>query len=138
MRRSVSISTWKRISSSIRDSAARRANRRRRRVRVPSIQLIGAAPVVGARRPTSLVVPPAGSGRAEDGLETGGEAAPALQLRAQRAAAGGGEAVVARPPVVVGRPPRAGDQPVLLQPLERGVERALVDLQRALRELLDA
>jgi hypothetical protein len=78
------------------------------------------------------------AGRAEDGFEAGGEAAPVLELRAERATPGGGQAVVARPPIVVGGAPLARDQPLLLQPLERGVEGALVDLEHPVGDLLHA
>ena len=94
--RSVSMSMWKRNSSSIRRSAARRANRRRSRARAP--------PSSQSHRDQ---VP-------QDGFESGGEAAPALELVHQRAAAGRGQPVVARPPIVIGGAPLAGDQPLLL------------------------
>src|SRR5688500_8687524 len=133
---SVSMSRWKRISVSMRDSAARRSARRRRRVRAAWNQLMGwGGPVVVMSRATGRRPP---SGGAQHGLEAGGEAAPALQLRAEGAAAGGGDLVVAGAPVVVGRPPRARDEAVLLQPLERRVEGALVHLEHAVGDLLDA
>src|SRR5690606_35874631 len=65
-------------------------------------------------------------------------AAPLLGLRSQRAASGGGELVVLGPPVLVGGAPLAVDPPLLLEPLERGVERSLAHPQRLLRELLQA
>ena len=48
------------------------------------------------------------------------------------------EPIVARAAVVVGRPPVAGDQAVLLEALQRRIERALVHLENSLRHLLDA
>src|SRR5687768_505143 len=133
---SVSMSRWKRISVSMRDSAARRSARRRRRARAAWNQLMG-GPVVGVVRSSAAGRRPS-SGGAEHRLEAGGEAAPALQLRAEGAAAGGGDLVVAGAPVVVARAPRAGDQAVLLEALERRVEGALVHLQHAVGDLLDA
>src|SRR6185312_3170875 len=63
---------------------------------------------------------------------------PTRRLRADRAPAGRREAVVFRPPVVLGRPPVALDPPLLLEPLQRGIERPLIDVEGPARELLDA
>src|SRR6478609_10939855 len=65
-------------------------------------------------------------------------AAPARGLTAYRARTGGGEPIVFRPPPALGDAPFAVDPVVALEALERGVERALVHLEGALRHLLDA
>src|SRR5687768_16340513 len=122
----------------MRDSAARRANRRRRRVRDPSSQLMGCSADdadAWSWRTRCFTLAVSGASRsagAQHRLEAGGEAAPALQLLAQCAPAGGGEPIVARASVVVGGAPIARDQALLLQPLQRRIERALVHVEHAL------
>ena len=59
-------------------------------------------------------------------------------LGAEGAAAGRREAVVLGAAVVVGELPVAVDPFFLLQSLERGIERSLVDLEHAVGGLLDA
>src|SRR5688572_32382955 len=138
-RRSVSMSRWKRNSSSVRDSLARRDRDSRARVRAALSQLMGCsgseAVATWRQRPR---VSKCDSGGAQHGLEAGGEAAPALQLVAKRLAARGGDPVVAGTPVVVSGSPIARDQAVLLEALERGIERALVHLEHTVGDLLDA
>src|ERR1051325_7180659 len=75
--------------------------------------------------------------RAQDRLESRRETLPALELLAQGPSAGGGHVVIAGAAVVVRRRPVARDQPRLLEALQGGVERPLVDLEHALRRLLD-
>src|SRR5690606_8689512 len=62
---------------------------------------------------------------------------PARDFLAEARAAGGGEAVELRAPVVIGAPPLALDEPLVLQPVQRGVECALLNLERTARDLLD-
>ena len=66
------------------------------------------------------------------------EPLPAARLFDQLLAAGLGQLVELRLAVVVGVAPLRGDQPLLLEPVQRRVERALVDLQDVARDLLDA
>ncbi len=49
-----------------------------------------------------------------------------------------GELVIARTTAVFARAPLAGNEPFLLESLERGVQRSLVNLERAIGDLLDA
>ena len=67
-----------------------------------------------------------------------GQAVPAVGLLAQAAPPRGGEAVELRAAVVLGHAPFGVEKALVLEPVERGVERALFDEQRALRDLLDA
>src|SRR4029077_17578397 len=62
---------------------------------------------------------------------------PAFGLRFQLAAARRGELVELRTPVVVRDAPLARQPPLVLQAKERRVERALLDQQRAVGDLLD-
>src|SRR5690242_8021491 len=78
------------------------------------------------------------SGAAQHGLEAGGEAFPAFELVAERATACRRESVVAGAAIVVGHAPVAVDQTDLFESLKRRVERALVHLERAFRDLLNA
>src|SRR5690606_29875895 len=128
--RSVSMSRWNPISSSIRASADRRPNIRRTRATIPSGRIIP-APQRGDREELH-------SGTAQNRFESGRKPAPALQLDAQRAPAARREPVIARTPAVVRRAPLARDQALLLQPLQRRIQRPLVHLQHALRNLLHA
>src|SRR5688500_7835140 len=117
---SVSSSMCSRNSRSIRDSTARRANNRRRRARAASSQVI----------PSSR--------RAENRLERRGEFLPALDFPAEGTPAGGRQPVVARLPVVVAHIPFTGNHAVLLETLERGIERALIHRELAVGHLLHA
>src|SRR4051812_29031991 len=67
-----------------------------------------------------------------------GEALPLVDLFTERSAALPRDGVVARASVVLGVLPVALDVAAMFEPLERGIERALVDLQPAARDLLDA
>src|SRR6185437_13680313 len=82
---------------------------------------------------------PAGrSAGGQNPFDGGHIAAPRLGLRAERSPALRGEPVVAGAAVVLRRAPFGADPPLELEPLERGVERPLVDVEHAARELLDA
>lgn len=65
------------------------------------------------------------------------ESEPAIVLDRELAAAGGGEAAVFRPPVVLQRPPLGPNEAVALEPMERGIQGALVELQYGARHALD-
>src|SRR5687768_13966067 len=69
----------------------------------------------------------------EHELDRAGEPAPALELRSQCASARGGQPIVLRPAVVLGDVPLTVDPPLELEPLERGVERSLANLEDLLR-----
>src|SRR6476620_8506767 len=111
---------WKPISSSSSRSAAR-----------------GRASARASMRMRANIVS-SFSARREDGFDGGHVSPPRLGFRAERAPALRGQPVVLGAPVVVARAPFAVDPALLLEPLERRVERALVDVEDALRELLDA
>src|SRR5687768_12901914 len=98
MSRSVSISIWNPISSSILELAARGASRRRR-----------------ARAAWNHVI--VLSRNAQHGLEAFREPTPVLELDAERVASGDCQAVVPGATVVVGRVPVAGDETILLEAL---------------------
>src|SRR5262245_13056243 len=66
------------------------------------------------------------------------EPIPALRLLLQPATAGCGEAVVLGSAVVVRSAPFGLEQTLVLEPIQRGVERALLDRQRLVRDLLNA
>src|SRR5687768_9936397 len=119
---SVSISRWKASSSSSSRSTARRRTRARSRRDHRLVQLF--ARFMASRRP-------------QDELDHVHVAPPLLRLRAEGPAPGARELVVLRPPPVLGGAPLALDPPLLLEPLEGRVERALADVQRVARELLD-
>src|SRR5688572_3335849 len=121
MSRWVSISIWKRISSSILDSVALR-ERRRRRARAAWNQLMECSPNQ-SRNP-------------QHGLEARREPPPVLKLGAEGSASGDRQPIVPGTTVVVGRVPIAGHETVLLEPLQGGVERPLVHLQHAFGDLL--
>src|SRR6185437_8004412 len=63
---------------------------------------------------------------------------PAVRLGADRAPARRGEPVVLGPAVVLARPPFALDPALLLEPLQRRIERTLIDVEHAARHLLNA
>src|SRR5687768_14773607 len=66
------------------------------------------------------------------------ETLPARRLRAKSLPPQGGQPIVLRLAVVVRRPPLARDEPLVLEPVQGGIERPLLDRQRAARDLLDA
>src|SRR5687767_11467134 len=73
-------------------------------------------------------------GEPEHQVHSFGHPCPLGPFGVQVAAAGGGEGVEAGPAVVVGEAPLGAEQALPLEPVERGVERALVhgeDLERA-------
>src|SRR5687767_9903874 len=96
-----------------------------------------AASVWERRAPCARRRPQSRSRGTQHDFDRGGEATPALRLVAQRAPARARESIVARAPVVRRFAPLALDQPAVLQPLQRRVERALIHLELAPRDLLD-
>src|SRR6185312_711926 len=117
---SVSMSRWNASSASIRSLVCRgwsRAHRRRRQPRVRSI-------IAGRARGMS--------GSPENEVDRVDVLPPTLRLRRERAPPGRGETVVARGLIPLGRPPLALDPPLLLEALQRRVERALPDTQHTL------
>src|SRR6185312_8587906 len=76
--------------------------------------------------------------RAQHDFDRGRESAPARCCLAERPATSGGEPVVARAAVALRWTPRARDEPLVLEALERRVERTLIHFQRTLRDLLNA
>src|ERR1051326_5395660 len=74
----------------------------------------------------------------EDERHRGREALPFVDFLAEGFAPVLREAVVARPPIVLGGLPIAFDPAAMLETLQRGVERALVDVESSARDLLDA
>jgi hypothetical protein len=79
----------------------------------------------------------ASSRRLQDPRHGRGDAGPLLLFRGEAALSRGRDPVVAGAPVVVGRLPLRVDEPVPLQALERGIERAQGDLEDAGGGLLD-
>src|SRR3954470_18291413 len=77
------------------------------------------------------------SGGAEHAHDRGGDPAPFAFFVRQLAAAGPGQRVEARLPVVLGRAPFGADEPAVFQPLERGIERSVIDDQHVARLRLD-
>ena len=67
-----------------------------------------------------------------------GHAVPLVGLGAELAAAGGGEAVELCLALVVGLAPLAGEEALVFEAEERGVERALLDGELVAGDLLDA
>ena len=65
------------------------------------------------------------------------EAIPARGLLTQATASERGEAVVLRLAVVLRRPPFARDKPLVLEAVQRGIQRALLDEECAAGDLLD-
>src|SRR3954467_7039939 len=116
VRRSVSISRWKRNSSSMRDSAAR-PTRDRARAASPLSKLISAL---------------------QDECHRVGEALPLLYLLTEGAAPLRGDLVEPRGAVVLRGLPRALDVAAVLEPLQCRVERALIYVEAAAGDLLNA
>jgi hypothetical protein len=73
-----------------------------------------------------------------DDIDSVRQSLPRRMLIGEGATAGGCERVVARTPIVLGDAPRGCDEPLPGEPVQGGVERALVDLQYLVRPLLDA
>src|SRR6185503_1513758 len=65
------------------------------------------------------------------------KALPLFELIAKLAATAGGDRVVARAAVVLGRPPDALDVAAMLEALERRIERSLIDVETSARHLLN-
>src|SRR5688500_12852016 len=62
---------------------------------------------------------------------------PLMGFAGQLLATSGRQRVVLRSPVVLGLPPLSGDEPLLLELDEGGIERAVVERQPILARLLD-
>src|SRR5262245_20507428 len=88
---------------------------------------------MGSRFNTSHLV----GGGAERGGYGGGEAVPSRGLLAKPLPAVRGDGVVLRAPAVVALPPLGVDQPLRLEPVQRGIERSLRNLERVPRYLPD-
>src|SRR5437867_6800739 len=73
----------------------------------------------------------------EDGVDGSSEALPGGPLGRELTASVAGNAVVLGAAVVVGGSPVRGDPATVLEPMECGVERTLIDLEHVPRELLD-
>src|SRR6185312_818443 len=68
----------------------------------------------------------------------GGQAVPARRLLAKAAASRGGQGVILGAAVVLALAPFGGDEVLMLQAVKRWIERALRNLERIARNLLDA
>src|SRR5689334_14122283 len=65
------------------------------------------------------------------------EAVPTFRFLAEPFSSGSGQSVVLRAPIVVRYPPFRVQQRLTFQAIEGGIERALLDQQRAAGDLLD-
>src|SRR2546430_17262193 len=70
--------------------------------------------------------------------DRGRQALPILRFGLKAFATGAGELVVLCAAIVVGRAPRGSDPSAALEPMQRRVQRALWDLKRFARNLVDA
>src|SRR5579863_3940522 len=114
----VSISCWNSRSMVSGEACAR--NRETRDLRKASIA--GSAPFVDAKNAADYI----------------GDAAPILRFSMELFAAGFGDGVEAGFAIVFGRAPLGGDPSFVEKADERGVDRALIDLQGFFADLLDA
>src|SRR6476469_7240888 len=117
-----SMSRWKRISSSSSDSMVGRDTSARSHMAIRFVP----------RMPTSSLR------GAQELLDRDHQSPPALGFDAEGFAAEGRQVVVLGAAIVVRDAPFAVDPLLLLETLEGGIERALVDLEHAARRLLDA
>src|SRR5512132_3057161 len=108
------MSRWKRSSSSSSRSCRSRPNRAR-----------VAAPTSWYQAMSSASL----QGKAEDAVDGAGRAVPVGHQRGELAPALGRELVVPGAAVVLARAPRGADPPAAHHPLERRVERPLVDVE---------
>src|SRR3954453_12076767 len=76
--------------------------------------------------------------RGEETVDDSGQPVPLVALGAQLAPAAWSKRVETRAAVVLGGAPFGADETALLEPQQRGIERALVDLQRVLGHLFQA
>src|SRR6185437_5937119 len=74
----------------------------------------------------------------DHGVHGSAEQPPRFDLVGELAAAGGGELVKARAAIVLGRSPRCLEPPTLHESMQRRIERSLVHLEHAFRDLADA
>src|SRR5436190_5414775 len=70
-------------------------------------------------------------------IDGGDDAVPAVRLLGQLAAAGRREAVVACLAVVLGGAPEGGNPAAILEPVKRGRQRAVLDLEHVVRPMFD-
>src|SRR5690349_8326031 len=71
-------------------------------------------------------------------IDRGGEAFPVLRLVRERAAPCRGQSVIARSAPILRDVPVARDETLMLEPLQRGIERTLIDVEHAARDFLNA
>src|SRR5688500_14899056 len=126
---SVSMSRWKRSSSSTAAGTSRSACGRRKTRRRSGRRGMGWPE--GGRGAAE------GSGGGEDLRHGRGVAGPRARLGAELGAAASGEAVVLGAPVVLREPPLGLDPAALLQAVEGGVEGALLDAEGVVGRLAD-
>lgn len=77
-------------------------------------------------------------GDAEDAAHHVGDAAPVFRFSLKLFTAGPGDGVEASSAIVFGGAPLGGDPSFVKESNQRGVDRALIDLERFLADLLDA
>src|SRR5215831_16075111 len=75
--------------------------------------------------------------RAQDQCHRVGDPTPLARLLRELFLTGGRQFIKARAPIVIGDAPLCADPPGGLEALQRGIERAMVDEQRALRRMLN-
>src|SRR5687767_3843848 len=121
---SVCWSIWNRISSLRPSSIASRRTTDSSRYQRSRIQL--------------MMAPRGLQRRVEHEVDRARHPAPLRQLVAEVFAAGARQRVITGAPVVGGDAPFRGNQPLALEAVERGIERALSGLQYAFGPLLDA
>src|SRR5258708_5601406 len=77
-------------------------------------------------------------GCGEDACDEGGHAVPVVRFGAEPGPAGGCEAIELGLAFVVGLTPLGGDETLVLETEERGIERSLLDGELVAGDLLDA
>src|SRR6266545_4410929 len=125
-----------RISSPSSRSAASPRTSARSRIRTMSASRILSPPV--RQSPTAVTATPwplYGSDNQRDG---GGEPFPRRGFPVELFAAGPGELVVLRPPVLIRHAPLGFDPALVLEALQRGIQRALLHQQHVVGQLPDA
>jgi hypothetical protein len=76
-------------------------------------------------------------GRAENPVDRAGDLVPPRGLHGQLRPPLGREAIVAGAAIVFGRPPERSDPAAILEPVEGGIERPVLDLQHVLGAMFD-
>src|SRR6476646_10582645 len=74
----------------------------------------------------------------QHGVDGAAESPPRRGLLSELLSSEGRELVESRAPIVLRRSPGGGEPPALHEAVERGIERSLVHLKDAARDLLDA